>query len=178
MTEEKILDLALESGFTVAAPMDVSTLEFLPEVREMCASGHCGQYGKNWCCPPACGGLSELEARARAYRRGVLLQTIGEREDSFDFEAAEETEKRCKKSFYALVDRLKELGADILPLSAGTCTRCRECTYPDAPCRFPDTMYPSMEATGLFVSGICRDNGVPYYYGDDKIAFTCCILYN
>jgi hypothetical protein len=35
-----------------------------------------------------------------------------------------------------------------------------------------------MEACGLFVSQVCRDNGVAYYYGDDKIAYTCCVLYH
>lgn len=32
MTEQKILELALEQGFTHAAPLDPGTLELLPEV--------------------------------------------------------------------------------------------------------------------------------------------------
>ena len=35
-----------------------------------------------------------------------------------------------------------------------------------------------MEACGLFVSQLCTDNGVAYNYGDEKIAYTCCILFN
>jgi len=178
MTEEKMSALAIEMGFSAVAPLDVATLKFLPEVREMCASGRCNMYGRNWCCPPACGELEELKARAGSYSKGILLQVIGDREDSYDFEAIEEIEKRCKKSFYALVDALKTQNVDFFPLSAGTCTRCVECTYPDKPCRFPEVRYPSMEAAGLFVSQICRDNGMPYYYGENKMAFTCCILYN
>ena len=62
-------------------------------------------------------------------------------------------------------------------MGAGTCTRCAACTYPDAPCRHPETLAPSMEACGLFVSDVCRSNALPYYYGDRKIAFICCVLF-
>ena len=43
--------------------------------------------------------------------------------------------------------------------------------------RHPETLAPSMEACGLFVSDVCRSNALPYYYGDRKIAFTCCVLF-
>ncbi len=169
--------LAKECGFTVAEDLDVSTLEFLPEVRSMCAADRCQSYNNNWSCPPACCTLEEAEQRAKQYSRGVLLQTVGEREDSYDFEAMVEVAHRNRKQFDALMDRLRAGKADVFAMSAGTCTRCEQCTYPDAPCRFPEKVFPSMEACGLFVSKVCRDNHVPYYYGDDKIAYTCCVLY-
>ena len=168
--------LALECGFTLAEPMDPATLEFMEDVRSMCAADRCRSYNHSWACPPACGELSLWRERASKYNRGLIMQTVGEREDSYDFEAMMEIAARCDKNFYRLVDALN--GADVLAMSAGTCTRCEKCTYPDAPCRFPDRLYPSMEACGLFVSKVCKDNGVPYYYGEEKMAYTCCLLYN
>lgn len=168
--------LALECGFTVVESMEPSTLEFLPEVREMCSADRCRSYGRSWACPPACGELEDWKARAAKYSRGLIMQTVGEREDSYDFESMMEVSKVNDENFYRFADALKD--KDVLAFSAGTCTRCEKCTYPDAPCRFPESLYPSMEACGLFVSKVCRDNGVPYYYGDDKIAYTCCLLYN
>jgi len=176
MTDMK--KLALDCGFSVAEDMDVSTLEFMQEVRDMCSADRCRSYGKTWACPPACGSLEHWREKASRFGKGIIMQTIGEREDSYDFEAMMEVSDRNKENFFRFVDALSELGADALPMSAGTCTRCKECTYPDAPCRFPDKVFPSMEACGLFVSKVCKDNGVPYYYGDDKIAYTCCVLYN
>ena len=121
--------------------------------------------------------LRDAGGAHRPGRRGLLLQTVGDREDSYDFESMAEAERENRRHFDALLEKLRALGADVLPMSAGTCTRCETCTYPDAPCRFPHTLAPSMEACGLFVSKVCKDNGVPYYYGDDKIAYTCCLLY-
>ncbi len=175
--ELDIKALAKQSGFTVAEDLDVSTLEFMPEVRAMCAADRCQSYNRSWSCPPGCGPVEDAAARAAQYDRGVLLQTVGDREDSFDFEAMFEVAKQNRQHFDDLMMRLKDTDVDLFPMSAGTCDRCEKCTYPDAPCRFPDLVYPSMEAYGLFVSKVCSDNNVPYYYGNDKIAYTCCILY-
>ena len=170
--------LAYECGFTTAEPMDVSRLKFLPDVRSMCAADRCQSYGKTWSCPPACGELDYWEERCSHYSKGLILQTVGDREDSYDFEAMMEVAEENKKQFDRFTSALRLSGGDFLAMSAGTCTRCESCTYPDAPCRFPEKLYPSMEACGLFVSGVRKDNGVAYYYGDDKIAYTCCLLYN
>lgn len=176
-----MVDLAMEArrcGFHTAAPMRPDTLEFLPEVRGMCASDRCRHYGKSWACPPACGDLAYWRDRCSRYGKGLLLQTVGKREDAYDYESIMETERENKRQTEALADRLAELRQDFLLLAAGTCTRCGACTYPDAPCRYPNKLFPSMEACGLLVSKVCADNGVPYYYGAQGIAFTCCVLYN
>ena len=173
-----IKELAKSCGFATVEPLDPKTLRFLPEVRSMCAADRCQSYGKTWSCPPACGTLEYWEEKASHYEKGILLQTIGDREDSYDFEAMVEVSRQNDKNFDRLTEQLRGQGLDMLAMSAGTCKRCKECTYPDAPCRFPEKLYPSMEACGLFVSQVCKSNSVPYYYGDDKIAYTCCILYN
>lgn len=66
--------------------------------------------------------------------------------------------------------------AEILALGAGCCTQCAKCTYPDEPCRFPEKMVSSMEAYGMLVIEICQKNGLTYYYGPDKMAYTGCFL--
>ena len=63
-----------------------------------------------------------------------------------------------------------------LVLGAGGCRICPQCAYPD-PCRFPDKAMSSMEASGLFVTRVFKDNGVPYYYGPKTITYTACVLY-
>lgn len=169
--------LARESGFDTVAPLDPASLEFLPEVRSMCAADRCQSFGKTWSCPPGCGTLEECRDRCSKYTKGLLLQTIGDREDSYDFEAMMEAAELNKEQVEAFAKKLYAANADFLIMAAGTCTRCQKCTYPDEPCRFPDLCFPSMEACGLFVSKVCTDNGIPYNYGDEKIAYTCCVLF-
>ena len=96
-----------QTGFTHIAPLDCSTIQLLPEVRQMCANNTCHMYGKNWSCPPGCGTLEECEARVRQYTHGILVQTVGNLEDSMDVETMMETEAEHKKHFFALEEQLR-----------------------------------------------------------------------
>ena len=172
----RLAAMAAEAGFTHSAPLDVSTLELRDEVRAMCSANTCRAYGRNWSCPPACGELEDLRQKFAQYSRGLLVQTVGEVEDSMDFEGMMEAEAAHKEHFAALHEKLLETWPGLLALGAGTCTRCKACTYPDAPCRFPDRRVSSMEACGLVVMDTCKANGLGYYYGPQSIAYTSCFL--
>lgn len=154
----------------------VSCLEVRPEVREMCASGRCRQYGRNWACPPACGTLEEYRQRISAYADCCVVQTVGTLEDEFDIEGMMHFEQVHKERVMQLADALHAQGADALVLAAGTCTLCPECSCPDAPCRFPKRRLVSMEAAGLLVSDVCTQAGVAYNHGKGTVAYTSCVL--
>jgi predicted metal-binding protein len=168
--------LALDHGFSQAALLDCSTIELRPEVREMCQSGNCHMYGKCWSCPPHCGTLEECRARVANYRQGLLVQTIGELEDEFDGESMLETEALHKQHFDELERVLRSQYPQMLAMGAGCCRKCRTCTCPDAPCRFPAEAFSSMEAYGMLVAQVCQANHLDYYYGPNTIAYTSCYL--
>lgn len=172
-----ILALAEEIGFTHAGPLAMDALVFRTQVRDMCAADRCGHYGRTWTCPPGCGTLEEITEKAAQYTWGVILQSTGELEDQFDAETMLETGRLQAERFDAIIPRVREWFADCLPMSAGGCSRCQPCSYPDAPCRFPELASPSMEAYGLVVSDVCKASGIPYYYGPNTITYTSCILF-
>lgn len=176
MDQTQLLALAEELGFSHAGELNVAELEFLPQVRDMCAADRCNKFGKCWSCPPGCGTLEEAAAKAAQYKRGVLLQSTGELEDDFDVETMQETEQLQHDRFLAFVERVRAEHPGCLPMATGACSICETCTYPDAPCRFPDKAIPSMEAYGLWVSKVCEQSGMPYYYGPKTITYTSCVL--
>ena len=176
LQNKKMETLGKSIGFSNVVPMDVKTIQLLPDVRKMCESNSCGMYDKNWTCPPGCGSLSECEEKISGYSRAILVQTVGELEDEFDGEGMMETEARHKEAFIKMHDELKKEYPGLLSIGSGCCTRCKECSYPDAPCRFPEKQFSSMEAYGMLVTQICQDNGLSYYYGPGTIAYTSCFL--
>lgn len=141
----------------------------------MCAA--CRMYDKRWSCPPGCGELETCREKIGGFGQGILVQTVGELEDSMDYEAMMEAETQQKDHFAAMYKLLRQREIPVLALGAGCCTQCRECTYPNEPCRFPDKMVSSMEAFGMEVSAVCKANGLPYYYGPNTIAYTSCFLF-
>lgn len=170
------IELALSQGFTCAAPLNPAALSLREEVRDMCAADKCRAYNRNWTCPPHCGTLEECGARLAGMDCGLLVQTVGQLEDSFDFEAMAETEKAHLAHFHALADLLREKYPGVLCLGSGGCRLCKSCAYPE-PCRFPERACPSMEGYGLLVSEACESAGVPYYHGKNTLAYTACYLF-
>lgn len=176
MTYTELEQIALEHGFDHTAPLDVSTIDLKPEVREMCGNHNCKKYGNCWSCPPYCGTLEECGARVRAFQRGILVQTVGQLEDEFDGEGMIETETRHKEHFAKMLDTLRTHNLHLLPLGAGACRVCAKCSCPDEPCRFPEKQISSMEAYGMLVLEVCQKNNLQYYYGTNTIAYTSCFL--
>ena len=176
MTQTELLALAKSCGFTASAPLDPASIELKQAVRDMCQENTCGQYDKRWSCPPGCGNLEQCRTQLAGYSTGLLVQTTGAIEDSFDFEGIQDIEQQHKQHFDAMHEMLQPLYPKLLPLGAGCCTRCKDCTYPAAPCRFPEKMVSSMEAYGMLVLEVCKANGLSYYYGPDTMTYTSCFL--
>ena len=171
------IKLAREIGFEDACMLNMEALKPMKEVREMCSANRCRAYGKSWACPPGCGSIEQCESRIKGYDSGVLVQTTGILDDVFDGEGMEKAMQLHRRRFEELARQARSLVGDCLPLSAGTCTRCEVCTYPDSPCRFPDEALSSMEAFGLLVSQVCSDSGMTYYKGEKTITYTSCLLF-
>ena len=170
------LQLASETGFTHYASLSMDALLFRPEVRDMCSADLCHSYDKSWSCPPAAGSLEVISSRAKGFSRGIIVQTTGALEDDFDIASIRSISEKHAACFDTLVRQIKMICPGCLPMGAGTCRRCRKCTYPDRPCRHPDKLWPSMEAYGLLVSDVCTRSGLGYNYGKCTMTFTSCIL--
>lgn len=173
---DRLIEDALNAGFSQACILNLQALVFMPEVRDMCSADKCHSYNKNWRCPPACGTIEDAAKLVSEYSHGILVQTIGQMEDEFDYETIQATGEKHKTNFQLLVENLKNEYGDILPMGAGTCSLCENCSYPDAPCRFPEKSITSMEAYGLWVSRVCELSNIPYNNGKDTITFTSCYL--
>ena len=173
---ERLLALAENVGFSQWARLDMTALEPREAVRDMCASDQCHAYGKNWSCPPACGPLEQCGRQLNQYEQGVLVQTTSDLEDEFYFEGLMMVQHQHKAAFEKLVRQVRTLYPECLALTAGACTLCHKCTYPNKPCRFPQKRMSSMEAFGLLVSDVCIKSGLKYYYGSKTITYTSCIL--
>ena len=119
------------------------------------------------------------EARLPLAEAAVLLATAPKSNSAHNaiIAAMEDIQRRHKRSFESFARQVRLLTGECLPLSAGSCTLCRRCTYPDRPCRFPQRRMASMEAYGLLVSDVCRRSGLGYYYGTGTMTYTSCVLY-
>ena len=158
-----------------AAIVPTVKLRFSEEVVSACKANFCGRYNTTWTCPPGVGTLEELKARILAYAQVLVFTTCHEIEDSFDIEGMgrgrEEHGRIADQVIAALpLERYQALGAE-------GCGLCTKCTYPDAPCRFPERAKPSIEACGIDVVHLARTCGIHYKNGINTVTYFTAVLF-
>ena len=100
---DRIMEIIEAAGFSHTGKISMDTVELRDEVRDMCRNGNCGKYARNWSCPPGCGTLDQCRQQLLSYKIGILVQTVGEIEDSMDWEGMKSATKKLflkqRKSF-------------------------------------------------------------------------------
>lgn len=151
-------------------------IPFTAEVRADCALNYCGRYGKCWTCPPGCGDWEVLRDKFQAYAHAFIYTTCTPLEDSYDIEGMEEGRKLHDEADKVLIARLGE--EEYRLTGAGSCGICAKCTYPDAPCRFPDKARSSMEACGMDVVNLSKIAGIHYINGANTVTYFSAVFFN
>ena len=178
MNAQNILNIILETGFSEAGMLEKNSVRYYPEVRKMCEDNVCRGYGASWACPPAVGTLDECRARIDRFDSMILFSKKYDLEDSFDFEGMQHGMKDFKKMLDSLNANLKNAQPEYLLLGNEGCGRCRQCTYPDQPCRFPELLYHSIEGYGFIVSELAKSAGIRYTNGANTVTFFGAVLWN
>ena len=115
---------ALSMGFADAAIMDTKDLVFVPEYRQFCEDNLCGNYNLVPACPPACGTVEEMQAKALKYEKALVLQTVLKDPvmDPVLFKQAKHAQNILTEQ---LARQMQEAGKeDILIMSAGPYKNC------------------------------------------------------
>lgn len=154
---------------------DTAQLEFSPRIRYVCQT-ECPMYGTSWACPPAVGTVEECRARCLQYPRGLMIATIQEA-DVTDMTAALATRKPHEEITRQVAAFFAGQGAETLTLSTESCAYCTRCTYPDAPCRHPERMFPCVESHGIVVTALAEQYGLDFYAGTDLVTWFSLILF-
>ena len=140
-------------------------LRFSERVRHICET-ECPMYGKTWACPPGVGSVAECVARCRRYPEALLLTTAIEVRDIEDMDETLMTRGAHEAVAREAEKLLRAQGVETYVLSTEACTICEDCAYPDAPCRFPDMMYPCVESHGILVTDIAEQYGIEFLSGN------------
>ena len=165
------------AGFTDSGVIPVGMIRFREDVRKCCEENRCGCYGTTWACPPATGTLDECRARTLRYAYLQLFSRAFLLEDGMDINGMKDAMAEFKKTVSVIGKRMKEIVPEALILSNESCGRCASCTYPSAPCRFPEELYHSIEGYGFDVSELAGQAGIRYMNGPSTVTFFGAVLY-
>lgn len=172
MTNEEMIQYAVEEGFAAAAIVDTSEIVFDPSFRLYCEENLCGQYNANYSCPPTCGAPEEMKQRVLSHKKALVLQTIWEISDYSDSSAIKQAKNAHDTAEIQLLKRLRNEGCDGLIVGAGGCALCSPCAFAKGePCRFPEYKFSCMSAYCIFVKKLADKCGMHYDCGKGLLAF-------
>lgn len=177
----KLIAKTIEAGAFKAEVIAVSTIKTDPYFRKLCEMNHCGNYNKNWMCPPHIGKIDELIDEIRNYEWALVYQTVGELEDSFDFEGMMEAQRLHDKLVFNIrkvAEGFLDKDARMLLLGAGGCKVCEDCSKrSNKPCRHPESAVSSLEAYGIDVSQLAKAAGMKYTNGNNTVTYFGALLF-
>ena len=173
--EKAIKELAAAFSLNVEqGVVSTAAIDFSPELLKACEKNVCGKYNACWTCPPASGSLEDQKSKVTAFNSALVFTTISSLEDSFDYEGM----MRAKDDHNKLTAEMhKNFGKTNPVYGAGGCSICESCAYPE-PCRFPEKIFPSIEAVGINVTELSRAGGLRYNNGENTITYFSMILFN
>ena len=131
----------------------------------------------SWACPPAVGTVEECRAKCLAYPNILVFSAKYDLEDSFDFEGMQAGMRAFKTVCTRLDETAQKHLSRFMLLSNESCGRCEKCTYPDAPCRFPQKAKRSMEACGIDVVSLSKSCGINYTNGANTVTYFSVIYF-
>lgn len=178
-TAQKLCAAALALGAYKAADIAVADIPFDRSFRSLCESNACGNYGKSWMCAPDVGDIDDLIAYGKSFDRALVFQTVGELEDSYDFEGMMAAGQHMNDLSQAIAVEFKPLPfSKWLLLGAGGCRVCPVCAKrTDEPCRFPDQAMASLETYGIAVSQLAELCGMNYINGQNTVTYFGAFFY-
>lgn len=151
-------------------------LMFSDRIRWICEH-ECPMFGKTWACPPAVGSVEECEARCKEFDEALLIATITEVSDIANIEETLSTRAPHEEITREVHELVRQQAEATMVLSTEACAVCETCSYPDAPCRNRDKMYPCVESHGIVVTDLAEKTGIDFYAEGNLVTWFSLIFY-
>ena len=151
-------------------------LLFSERVRYICRT-ECPMYNTTWACPPAVGTVDACRERVMAFDEGLLIATITEVSDIANIAQTLATRADHEAITRQVLDMVRQQATQTLTLSTEACAHCERCTWPDAPCRFPDRMFPCVESHGILVTDLAEKHDIDFLAEGNVVTWFSLILY-
>ncbi|MGE4354181.1 MAG: DUF2284 domain-containing protein [Oscillospiraceae bacterium] len=155
----------------------ITDLKFEPKIRHICAS-ECPMYGKSWACPPGVGTFEACRARCLKYEEALLIATVSEVGDISNMSETLSTRREHEGLTRRVRNIVRKMCSDTFVLSSEACAFCSACTYPDAPCRHPERMFPCIESHCILVTELAERFGIEFIRSANIVTWFSLIFFS
>lgn len=179
MNEEKIKSLISTFGFTNLKIIDTSILEFNSIFRDYCKENLCGNYNKNYSCPPKCKSAEEMKNKVLSYNTALVLTKNFVIEDLTDKDKIQLCQKQLNDSLIKLKNEFANCSIDCLMIGSSHCNLCKLCKLElKEPCAHPDLQFSCMSAYCINVKNLAEYCDMNYEYKNNSLSLFGMLVFN
>ncbi|MCD8097057.1 MAG: DUF2284 domain-containing protein [Lachnospiraceae bacterium] len=181
MEAQQMVEMALSCGFHDAAVIGAEEFLFVPEYRQYCEENRCGNYGRNYGCPPSCGTVEEMKKKALAFHKGLALRSLMPVDSAYDDEVTKAIKKEHTRMTNALIQKLKEAGMTEAgwAIMAGPCNLCSSCRMPEGkPCPHGEAPFSCLSAYCIDAMTLAKSMGISMEWSPDEVSFFSIYLFD
>jgi len=180
MTKEELLRIAQAEAFEKVAILPTAELAIHHEYRSYCEENLCGNYNRNYGCPPGCGTPAFMEERVRRYEQVLVLQSRVEMDDLEDKALIAEVRKEHNRMSRAVLKQLEAAGMPMQDrcMLPGPCAYCESCAaLTGEPCRFPEKKSSCLSAYGIDVTALAERCGMRIDWQGGSVSYFTLYLF-
>ena len=171
MTEQQMIDFAIENGYAKAAVIDTDKIVFDYSFVKYCAENICGNYGANYTCPPDCGTPEKLHQRVAAFKKALVLESCWKIDDFGNHEAIKSAKAQHNAASLKVAEVFKVQGHDGFVVGASNCTLCSPCLLTEGKaCAHPDISWCCMSAYCIHVKDLAEKCGMDYDFVPGRLS--------
>ena len=174
MDKERMKEIALEEGFADTEVIPVEKLVFCHEYRRFCEQNDCGNYGKNYACPPACGEPWEMEEKVKKYKYAAVFCSRTQVKDAFDSSETKKVKKMHTAMTLKVLKRYAQEGMQDggLSIMAGPCNFCDTCRMQEGEaCVHEDMRFSCLSAYCIDASALAKSCGIEISWDGNAVSF-------
>ncbi|MCL1913121.1 MAG: DUF2284 domain-containing protein [Eubacteriaceae bacterium] len=168
--------MAREAGFDEIVNVPSTEIVISEVVLGQCARNTCGNYGKNYSCPPLSGTLEECINRMTEYEYALVIDFRTSMKSRFEIQ---EGGAQFREAVEKLRIAVQDSGIEGKVFAAGTCRICEVCgAITGEECRYPDLRRYSLEGSGVDVVRTSMNLKMKYNAGPGTMTYFAMVGYN
>lgn len=179
LLNDRLIAAAALNGFQ-ASIISTDQLVFVPEYRKYCEDNLCGNYNKNYACPPYCGTPEEMKARTQKFQSALVLVSSHKVKNAMDPVETGALKKKHNRDTMSLIRDIKTqcLNQKTLSIMAGPCSLCAKCHMQEQkPCPMEMDRYSCLSAYCIDVVKLAETIGLELSWSLDQASFFSMILF-
>lgn len=172
MNHQEIINCSMSMGFHKAQIIDAEKIVFDFSFRKYCEENLCGNYQKNFSCPPDCGTPLQMKEKMLKYKQALVLQSCWEIDDLSNKKMLNDAKYRHNSRMLNLIKIMKENGYDGLMAGASNCCVCESCEkIKGNACKKPDLQFSCLSAYCVNVLQLAKTCSMEYAYENGVLSF-------